>query len=240
MNRASGIVRATKSSRRHDVRRVVEVVGRVDLGRADRVDDAEDRDQAGVLLQRDEVVEQRRHDPAHAPAAARRGAWSGRARGRASGPRRAGSGCTDSMPARKPRRRRPSTTATSAMAPQNDRCRQARAAAAPGTPKPSEEEHEQQRQAAEQVDVDRRARAAAGRRPAAAGCARRPATRPSDQDERPSAIRKSRTLSQRPSSTPGSDVDARCRQLKNVSWTRGQPGRGDDEPDDQRRPRRPC
>ena len=55
---------AAEQDARDDVRRVVEVERRLDLRRADRVDDAEDRDQAGVLLQRDQVVHQGRDHPA--------------------------------------------------------------------------------------------------------------------------------------------------------------------------------
>ena len=52
-----------EEDRGHDVRRVVEGLGALDLRLAQRLDDAEDRDEADVLEQRHEVVEQRRDHP---------------------------------------------------------------------------------------------------------------------------------------------------------------------------------
>ena len=64
--RASGIVTAQVEQRGGEQRRVVEVGRGLDLRDPEGLaGDAEDRDQRDVLLQRDEVVEQRRPDAAH-------------------------------------------------------------------------------------------------------------------------------------------------------------------------------
>ena len=64
MKRASGIVIATKSTAAREVRRVVEGRVRVDLRLLERLDRAERADERRVLLQADEVVQERRD---HAP-----------------------------------------------------------------------------------------------------------------------------------------------------------------------------
>ena len=64
VKRASGIVISDEQRRRDEVRRAVERRGLVDLRLLERLDDAERADERRVLLQPDEVVEERRD---HAP-----------------------------------------------------------------------------------------------------------------------------------------------------------------------------
>ena len=65
VNRASGIGEEHEQRRGDEVVGAVEVRGLVDLRLAERLDHAERTDERRVLLQADEVVEQRRDDPAH-------------------------------------------------------------------------------------------------------------------------------------------------------------------------------
>ena len=65
VNRASGIVIATNSTAADEVCGVVEGRVRVDRRLLERLDRAERPDQRGVLLQADEVVEERRDDAAY-------------------------------------------------------------------------------------------------------------------------------------------------------------------------------
>ena len=62
-NLASGMVSSDEEAGGRDVRREVEVSARVDLSPPKDLDQSDRRHQGGVLLQRDEVVEQRRHHP---------------------------------------------------------------------------------------------------------------------------------------------------------------------------------
>ena len=64
MKRASGIVISDEERRRDEVGRAVERRRLVDLRLPERLDDAERADERRVLLQPDEVVEERRD---HAP-----------------------------------------------------------------------------------------------------------------------------------------------------------------------------
>ena len=65
MSRVSGIVRRTKriAATRYGVK--LNVAGDLDLGLAERLDDAEKANEGRVLLQADEVVQQRWDDAAH-------------------------------------------------------------------------------------------------------------------------------------------------------------------------------
>ena len=65
MNRVSGIVIARKSTAATTARREVERRGLVDLRLPEGLDDAEHADERRVLLQADEVVQQRRDHAAH-------------------------------------------------------------------------------------------------------------------------------------------------------------------------------
>ena len=65
VNRASGIVERDEEQRGRDVRRVVERRRSVDLRLLERLHRAEEADERCVLLQPDEVVEERRDHPAH-------------------------------------------------------------------------------------------------------------------------------------------------------------------------------
>ena len=63
VSRASGIVIDQEHERRRDVRGEVERTGLADLRLAEDLDDADERHEDRVLLEPDEVVEQRRDDP---------------------------------------------------------------------------------------------------------------------------------------------------------------------------------
>ena len=65
VKRASGIVISDEQRRRDEVRRAVERRRLVDLRLLERLDDAEGADERRVLLQADEVVEERRDHAAH-------------------------------------------------------------------------------------------------------------------------------------------------------------------------------
>ena len=202
VNRASGIVSSDEEQRGCDVRRVVEGCGSVDLRLLERLDGAEDADERGVLLQPDEVVEERRDHPAHGLRERRRSAAPAGATARASAPPPPGSGARTRC-----RRGRPRT---------RTRCRRARARRFPrtsstcGTPcelerrraEAEHRDHEDRRHAAEEVGVDDRRARGAGRRPGPAGCG---STASSSAKTRmnTSAIRKIFTLSRNAAGSRG-------------------------------------
>ena len=162
---------AQVEQRRGDQRRVDEVRRRLDLRDAERLERPEDRDQRDVLLQRDEVVEQRRRDAPDRLRAARRGASPGPRSARPRARPRAGSGGPTRCPRGRPRRRRPSrrASARSRRAPPGRSA--ARRASAPGR---------RSRSGRRRGSSGRRGRrrrrsptaAAAGTAPACARCAR--------------------------------------------------------------------
>ena len=125
------------------------------LGRTQRLDRAEDGDQRRVLLQGDEVVEQRRHDPAHGLRQDDEAHGLDTRESRGIGQQRAGSGapsrCRRGRPPRRRRcRSRPGRpcprTGTSSAGPTMPRA---------GMPKPNRKHQQDGRDPAEHVGPDR-------------------------------------------------------------------------------------
>ena len=121
----------------HDVRG--EVVGRggLDLRGADGVDGAEHRDQPAVLLQRHEVVEQRRASPGGRPAAAPPAAWSAGGSAQATWRRPAATDGPTRCPRGTPRPRRRSRSSTSARPPSSTGLVGTPDSRSPGRPNPT-------------------------------------------------------------------------------------------------------
>ena len=171
VSRASGIVSRMKSIAVHDVRRVVERRGDVDLRLAERLDRADQRDERRVLLQPDEVVQERRDHAADRLRDDHEAQRLDRARARASARRPPGSGAPTRSRRGRPRPRTRSRRGRARRSP--------RRAARSGTPESCEGrraeaehvDHEDRRHAAEEVGVDRSRAPGAGRTPAPGGCA---------------------------------------------------------------------
>ena len=119
--------------RRDEVRRAVERRRLVDLGLPERLDDAERADERGVLLEPDEVVQERRDDAAHGLRERRRTAGPGRARARASALPRPGSGARSRCPSGRPRRRTPCRRARARRRPRRTASSASRRARAPAS-----------------------------------------------------------------------------------------------------------
>ena len=169
VKRASGIVSATNSTAAATIRRVVERRGRVDLRLLERFDRAEEADERRVLLQSDEVVQERRNRRGARPGAGRRSERLPARSARASAQRPPGSDAPTRSRRDRPRTRTP--------------CRRARARRFPrtssrvGTPQlqrrraePEQRDHEDRRHAPEEVCVGDRQRAQREEHRPRAGC----------------------------------------------------------------------
>ena len=223
VKRASGIVSATKISGRREVGRVVEGARDLDLRLPERLDEPEQRDERRVLLQPDEVVQERWDDAAHRLRERRRSvsAWP---RGQAERARRrllARDAPTRSRLGR-PRRRRPSRRARARRSPRRTRDVGTPASCEAGHAEAEQEDDEDRRHAAEEVGVGVARAGAAGRRRARAGCAARRAASAKTRMNA-SASRKIFTFSRNGSRMSGND-SRNSGQSKNALCTSSQPG----------------
>ena len=214
------------------------VAGLHDLGLAEDLDDADERDEGGVLLEADEVVEERRDDPAHGLREDDVAERLEPAEGRGTGPPRSWLRMDRVDPG-------PVDLRDVGRIHQGQRDRRAQKNGSFGTPgirragmpKPRTKMMSMPGSAAEEVDVDRREERGPGRRPARAGRAgpRRPGR------ARGSAPRRSGTAGCSSRTRRGSAAASATKisTLKNVSLDRGPAGRVDDDRGDGRRRRRP-
>ena len=212
-----------EDERGDQVGREVERRGLADLRRAEDLDDAEDADEGRVLLQADEVVEQRRDDPSNGL-----GQDDEAHRLELAQPERAG-GCRlarmDRLDARPVDLR---DVRRVEQRERDERPEERRRSARPsirsaGIAEPEDRDHEDARQRAEQVDVGGRQKPDREQRRRPAGCAgpRAPGQGPGRAT---SASRKSWTLTQNAPVDRGATMRRRSRGSKNDCWTRGQPG----------------
>ena len=218
--RVSGIVSSTKSTPGDDVRREVGVLRGGDLRGADRVDRAEDRDEPGVLLQRDQVVEQRRHHPAD-----RLRQHDGPQGLRAAQPERPGRRDlrgVDRLDARPEHLGDVGGVGEHEREPaQDDGRRRDPLQAQPGQPEPDEQQHEDERQPAEDVDVRRRRRAQREEHRTAQGAGDRERER--DHEDHDGGDRHDAQVEPQPLDDAGERRDATSGS-KNDCRTRGHPG----------------
>ena len=125
-----------EEDRRDDAGREVEGRRLVDLRLAERLDDAEHADERRVLLQPDEVVQERRHHAAHRLRDDHVAERLARARARASARRRSGSGAPTRSLRGRPRTRTRCRRGSSATVPRRAPTSARRRAGAPGIPNP--------------------------------------------------------------------------------------------------------